>query len=225
MLPSSERPNYSTPNTTVTFHILAHDKVQSFTACGSQIVGEKWVDFKGLRCILAPRRMFKHRLSPATSQRAARDGASNQHDGSERPRAGGILRLKCDGSRAETRFGLSAKRTNPFKLVGASVQSTTGSRGVRIRGSNAGYTVLRCSLRVLAIARAERDGTRAETRFGLSAKRTNPIKLAGASVQSTTGSRGVRIRGSNAAYTMFRGSVKSPGYPLYSPVSPSLPLP
>ena len=47
----------------------------------------------------------------------------------------------------------------------------------------------------------------------------------GASVQSTTGSRGVRISGSNAGYTMFRGSVKGTGYPLHSPVSPSLPLP
>jgi len=47
----------------------------------------------------------------------------------------------------------------------------------------------------------------------------------GASVQSTTGSRGVRISGSNAGYTMFRGSVKGTGYPLLSPVSPSLPLP
>ena len=42
----------------------------------------------------------------------------------------------------------------------------------------------------------------------------------GASVQSTTGSQGVRISGSNAGYTMFRGSVKSTGYPLHSPVSP-----
>ena len=47
----------------------------------------------------------------------------------------------------------------------------------------------------------------------------------GASVQSTTGSRGVRISGSNAGYTMFRVSVKSTGYPIHSPVSPSLPLP
>ena len=47
----------------------------------------------------------------------------------------------------------------------------------------------------------------------------------GASVQSTTDSRGVRISGSNAGYTMFRGSVKGTGYPLHSPVSPSLPLP
>jgi hypothetical protein len=37
----------------------------------------------------------------------------------------------------------------------------------------------------------------------------------GASVQSTTGSRGVRIGGSNAGYTMFRGSVKSTDYPLH----------
>ena len=42
----------------------------------------------------------------------------------------------------------------------------------------------------------------------------------GTSVQSTTVSRGVRISGSNAGYTMFRGSVKSTGYPLHSPVSP-----
>ena len=45
----------------------------------------------------------------------------------------------------------------------------------------------------------------------------------GASVQSTTGSRGVRISGSNVGYTMFRGSVKGTGFPLHSPVSPSLP--
>ena len=59
------------------------------------------------------------------------------------------------------------------------------------------------------------DGTRAETRFRLSAKRTTPFKSAGASVQSTTGSRGVRISGSNAGYIMFRGSVK--GFPFTSP--------
>jgi hypothetical protein len=69
------------------------------------------------------------------------------------------------------------------------------------------------------------DGTRAETRFRLSTKRRSPFKSAGASVQSTTGSRVVRISGSIAGYTMFRGSVKSTGYPLHSPVSPSLPLP
>ena len=65
--------------------------------------------------------------------------------------------------------------------------------------------------RSTCIARSKRVGTRAETRFGLSAKRTSPFKLAGASVQSTTGSRGVRIRsgnGSNAGYTMFCGRVQ-----------------
>ena len=65
------------------------------------------------------------------------------------------------------------------------------------------------------------EGTRAETRFRLSAKRTSPFKSAGASVQSTTGSRGVGIGSSNAGYTMFRGSVKSTGYPLHSTVSTS----
>jgi len=72
------------------------------------------------------------------------------------------------------------------------------------------------------------DGTRTETRFRLSAKWTSPFKSAGggggASVQSTTGSRIVRISSNNAGYTMFRGSVKGTGYPLLSQVSPSLPL-
>jgi N-acetylglutamate synthase-like GNAT family acetyltransferase len=69
------------------------------------------------------------------------------------------------------------------------------------------------------------DGICAETIFRLSAKRTSTFKSAGASVQSTTGSPGVRISGSNAGYTMFRGSAKSTGYSLHSPVFPSLPLP
>jgi hypothetical protein len=71
-----------------------------------------------------------------------------------------------------------------------------------------------CRLRLIC------DGTRSETRFRLSAKRMSPFKYAGASVHSTTGSRVVRISGSNAGYTMFRGSVKGTGYPLHSPVSP-----
>ena len=32
--------------------------------------------------------------------------------------------MKCDGTRAETRFRLSANRTSPIKSAGASVQST-----------------------------------------------------------------------------------------------------
>jgi len=71
----------------------------------------------------------------------------------------------------------------------------------------------------------KRDGTRVETRFRLSAKRTSPFKSAVASFQSTVGNRGERISGSNAGYTVFRCSVKGTGYPLHSPVSPSLLLP
>jgi len=51
------------------------------------------------------------------------------------------LCLKCDGTGTETRFCLLAKQTSSFKPVGASVQSTTSSQGVRISGSNAGYTM------------------------------------------------------------------------------------
>jgi len=47
-------------------------------------------------------------------------------------------------------------------------------------------------------AETERDGTRAETRFGFPAKRTSPFKSAGVSVQSAAGRRDVRISGSNA---------------------------
>ena len=47
-------------------------------------------------------------------------------------------------------------------------------------------------------AETERDGTRAETKFGFPAKRTSPFISAGVLVQSAAGSRGVRINGSNA---------------------------
>jgi hypothetical protein len=61
-----------------------------------------------------------------------------------------IARAERDGTRAETRFRLSPKWTSPFKSVGASVQSTAGSRGVRISWSNAGYTTFGGGARVLA---------------------------------------------------------------------------
>ena len=63
-----------------------------------------------------------------------------------------------------------------------------------------------------------------EIRFRLSAKLTSPFKSARESVQSTTGSQGLRIGDSNAGYTMFRRSVKSTGYLPHSPVSPSIPV-
>ena len=59
----------------------------------------------------------------------------------------GRLRLKCDGTCSETRLHLSAKRTSPFNPAGASVWSTTGSQGVHISGSNAGYTEFRGSVK------------------------------------------------------------------------------
>ena len=68
------------------------------------------------------------------------------------------------------------------------------------------------------------DGTRAETTFRLAAKRKSPFKSAGASVQSTAGSRVMRISGSNAGYAMFRGSVKGTGYLLHSPVRLNRPV-
>ena len=61
-----------------------------------------------------------------------------------------IARAERDGTRAETRFRVSQKRTSPFKSLGASVQSTAGSRGVRISLSNAGLTTFGDGVRVLA---------------------------------------------------------------------------
>ena len=76
-----------------------------------------------------------------------------------------------------------------------------------------------------SIARSKRDGTRAETTFGLSAKRTSPFKSAGVSVQSTDGSRGVRISGQQLYRPCSDVKCKTTGYPLHSHLSPSLPHP
>jgi len=77
----------------------------------------------------------------------------------------------------------------------------------------------------VTIARSKGDGTRAETRFGLSAKWTSPLKSAGVSVQSTTGSRGVRISGQQLYRSCSDVQCKAAGYPLHSHLSLSLPLP
>jgi len=42
------------------------------------------------------------------------------------------VKTECDGTRAETRFGLPAKRMSPFVSAGVSVQSSTGFLGVRV---------------------------------------------------------------------------------------------
>ena len=71
------------------------------------------------------------------------------------------------------------------------------------------------------ITRSKRDITRAETRFGVSAKRTSPFKSAGVSVQSTAGSRGVQISGQQ----LYRPCSDVQCYPLHWHLSRSLPLP
>jgi len=76
-----------------------------------------------------------------------------------------------------------------------------------------------------SIERSKRDGTRAQTRFVLSAKRISPLKLAGVSVQSTAGSRGVRISGQLLYRPCSDVQCKATGYPLHSHLSPSLSLP
>jgi len=73
--------------------------------------------------------------------------------------------------------------------------------------------------------RLKRDGTCAETRFGLSETWTSPFKLAGESVQSTAGSRGVRISGQTMDGPCTEVQWESSGYPLQLPISPLLPLP
>ena len=61
----------------------------------------------------------------------------------------GRAREEPDGTHAETTFCLLPKRTSPFKSARESVQSTAGSRGVRISVSNAGYTTCQGGVRVL----------------------------------------------------------------------------
>ena len=96
-----------------------------------------------------------------------------------------------------------------------------GSTGLLLVGFSSTTTITTATTTRL---RLKRDDTSTETRFRLTAKRTSPLKSAGASVQSTAGSRGVHISGGNAGYTMFRGSVKGTGYPIHLTDSPSLPL-
>ena len=69
------------------------------------------------------------------------------------------------------------------------------------------------------------DGIRAETRFRLSEERRVHLNRRGLKFSRLLATEVCASGGSNAGYTMFRGSVKGTGYPLHSPVSPSLPLP
>ena len=62
--------------------------------------------------------------------------------------------------------------------------------------------------------------TRRETRFCLCGQKDESISIGRlTSLQSTAGSRSVRISGSNAGYTMIWGILNGTGYPLHSTVS------
>ena len=80
--------------------------------------------------------------------------------------------------------------------------------------------------RLVCRARLKRDGTRAETKFGLSAKRTSPFKSAG----GRQFSRLLAAELCASAVVMLdtpcsEVECKTTGYPLHSHVSPTLPLP
>ena len=82
-------------------------------------------------------------------------------------------------------------------------------------------------------ARFESDGTGAETRFGLSAKRTSPFKLAGGRGGGGQFSRLLAAEVCASAVVMVvmldtpcsEVECKTTGYPLHSHISRSLPLP
>ena len=78
-------------------------------------------------------------------------------------------------------------------------------------------TVLEASWNVMAHAQKKI--------FRLSAKRTSPFNSAGFVISVDYWQPRCALSGSNVGYTMFRGSVKSTGYPIHSPASPSFPLP
>jgi len=74
---------------------------------------------------------------------------------------------------------------------------------VRPAGNRSGWKMVDCVWNVMAHSQKPDFFFRRNGRVHLNRR--------GASVQSTTGSRGVRISGSNAGYTIFRGCVKSTG--------------
>jgi len=69
------------------------------------------------------------------------------------------------------------------------------------------------------------DGTGQRPDFVLRRNGRVHLNRRGRQFSRLLAAQGVRISGSNAGYTMFRGSVKSTGYLLHPPISPSVPLP
>ena len=114
------------------------------------------------------------------------------------------------------------------EALGSSLHSvSTGTHQYYISNSQT-QRVTSCTLLIHCIARAERDGTRAEARFRLSPKRTSPFKSVGAPVQSTAGRRGVRMSLSNAGLTTIGGGLRLLAthsirqFPLHSPPPPGV---
>jgi hypothetical protein len=119
------------------------------------------------------------------------------------------------GDSPETWEGFEGNEINIRSVDGPRCESR--SRRCSSRTVNTSKVVVECVWNVMAHTQKPDFVFRRNGRVHLHRR--------GASVRSTTSIRGVRISGSNAGYTMFRGSVKSTGYPLKSPVSPSFPLP
>ena len=117
----------------------------------------------------------------------------------------------CNGEEENQRKLNSSKTKNPFRL---DVTSACHKMSYSVQTFQ---PIVDCVWNVMAHEQKPDFVFRRNERVHLNRR--------GESVQSITGSRGVRISGSNAGYTMFRGSVKSTGYPLHSPVSPTLPPP
>jgi len=117
--------------------------------------------------------------------------------------------LKCDGTpRAEPRFRLSVKRTSPFKSAWG------GGQFGRLLAAEvcASAVVMLDTPRSEVVRRVL--ATHCIRQFPLHfSSRASPCAIT------------FQLASSNAGYIMFRGSVKSTGYPLHSPVSPSLLLP
>jgi len=102
-----------------------------------------------------------------------------------------------------------------FADLSTCVFSITGRGHSRTGNGFSGRLLLKC------------DGTHThtETRFFFRAKRTSAFKSAGGRQFSRLLAAEVcGISGSNAGYTMFRGSVKSTGYPLHSSVHLNRPV-
>ena len=116
-----------------------------------------------------------------------------------------LILLSCLSRTSQEKIGCHISPQSMFGAGWISVEITTTDRSCKIsplKRQQTAYiktTQLRSCLRKKGNrVETERDGTRAETRFGFPAKRKSPFISAGVSVHSAAGSRGVGISGSNA---------------------------